>query len=421
MIKIVYINTTGHMSGAAVSMSETVRSLKDRIQPVLLTPRGSATGFLRQVIDEVAEVPWLSQFDHTRYGRYRGARWLIALREMVLMPVTVFSVWRVAKRITFADVIHLNEITGIIPAILLKRFLGAPLIVHVRANMGDQSRGIRSKLLWNLIRRHADQVICIDETVRSSLPRDIPAQVIHNSLNVARFERGAISTAGALDCVAGDGSIHVGIVGSIIRVKGVFEFTEAAISICRKRTDIRFFLVGAGLRKLGGLKGAILGMLGLAEDAEALIARSILESGMTDRIVMSGHLSNLAAVYSSLDILCFPSHYDAPGRPIFEAALFGRPSIVAIDNPLPDTLIDGVTGIAIPARNCLALEQAILNLADNRALRDRMGEAARALASAVCDPTKNAAEVAEIYSRVIALSKGNTRTATSGKRTGALR
>lgn len=385
------------MSGAAVSMSEVIKNLNGLIQPILLTPRGSAAAFLGDAIKEIYEVPWLAQFDHTRHGRYRGARWLIALRELVLLPTTVLSVWRFSRKVRHADVIHLNEITGIIPAVLLRRFTNRPLIVHVRANMGDQSKGFRSKFLWYLIRRHAAQVICIDETVRSSLPSSIHAEVIHNSLNIERMQNNSGSAATPFHNATRNGAINVGIVGSIIRVKGVYEFVDAALAICRKRSDVRFYVVGAGLRKLRGVRARVLAKLGLAEDAQELVSQKIFQSGMADRIVMTGHVSDLTAVYEGLDILCFPSHYDAPGRPIFEAALFAKPSIVAIDRPLPDTLVDGVTGIAIPARDSRALEAAIIRLADDPLLRRSLGEAARTLALSVCDPGKNAAEVAAVY------------------------
>jgi glycosyltransferase involved in cell wall biosynthesis len=406
MHKVIYINTTGHMSGAAVSMGEVIRTLAGLVEPILLTPRGSATAFLRGAIKEIVEVPWLTQFDHTRYGRYRGTRWLIALRELVLLPSTAWSVWRFSKRVKNAGVIHLNEITGIIPAVLLKRFIpNVPLVVHVRANMGEQGRGLRSKLLWHLVQRHVQQLICIDETVRSTLPPGIQAKVIHNSLNVERIRNTSYPMAAVFQSANIERLINVGIVGSIIRVKGVIEFVDAAIEICRNRTDVRFYIVGAGLRKLHGFRAALLGGLKLAEDTEALVSRKISESGMTDRILMTGHISDLATVYEALDILCFPSHYDAPGRPIFEAALFGKPSIVAISNPLPDTLVDGVTGIAIPARDSGALAAAIIKLVDNQSMRRDLGEAARLLARRICDPDKNAAEVAEVYRLTIAQSQ----------------
>lgn len=406
MYRVVYINTTGHMSGAAVSMSEVIKTLNGLIDPVLLTPRGSATAFLRGAIKDIVEVPWLAQFDHTRHGRYRGARWLIAMREAVLLPITAFSVWKFSKKVGHVDVIHLNEITGIIPAILLKRFMNdVPLVVHVRANMGEQGRGLRSKVLWYLIRRYAAQVICIDETVRSSLPQGIQSKVIHNSLNISRMKNGSRTIAEPFQVGGRDGCVNVGLVGSIIRVKGVFEFVEAAISICRSRKDVRFYIVGAGLRSLRGIRATVFARLKLAEDAEALISRRIVESGMSNRILMTGHLTDLTTVFEALDILCFPSHYDAPGRPIFEAALFGKPSIVAIDKPLPDTLIDGVTGIAIPARDSGALAAAVIKLADSPSLRRALGEAARLLASRVCDPDRNAADVAEVYRLAVVQSR----------------
>ncbi len=49
------------MSGAAVSMREVIQTLSSSIRPLLLTPRGSATAFLRGTIEEIFQLPgWRS-------------------------------------------------------------------------------------------------------------------------------------------------------------------------------------------------------------------------------------------------------------------------------------------------------------------------------------------------------------------------
>ena len=322
MIKVAYLYTTGHFSGSAVSLVEVLKTLAGKVDPTIVSPSGSATTFFAQRCEsaKVVEVAWLSQFDHTRHGRYRGLRWLIALRELMLFPATWLAIRRFAATAGDIQLIHLNEITGIVGAVMLKRRLGVPLVVHVRAHMGEQS-GVRSRLLWQLFDRHVDQIVCIDETVRQTIPPHVrsPVAVVHNALDIAATRRDPRPLPDALS--ASCGLVRVGIVGSLLRVKGVYDFLAAALKLCARRDDLVFVFVGAAVRRLPGLRGALLARFGLAEDTEQILRDAISLAAMQQRILMTGHREDLENVYRHLDILCFPSHYNAPGRPIFRGGL----------------------------------------------------------------------------------------------------
>ena len=103
-----------------------------------------------------------------------------------------------------------------------------------------------------------------------------------------------------------------------------------------------------------------------------------------------------------MDVLTFPSHFDACGRPVFEAAFFGRPSIVAVATPKDDTLQNGITGIAIARPDPHLLADAILELAADPKRTREMGRAARALAHANFTPEINSAKLLNLYKRVAA-------------------
>jgi len=420
VITVACIYTTSHFSGAAVSLAEVLKFLKAEVRPVILTPRGSvSTFFERSTGARLFPVRWLSQFDHTRHGRYRGVRWLVGLRELLMLPGTWLAVRRFAASLEHdaIDLIHLNEVTGIVPAVLLKRHLRVPLLVHVRAHMGDQSRGLRSRVLRWLLDSFVDDIICIDETVRQTLPAGIKSrvQVVHNALNIGDAPQKKSATPLPAPLESPGSATRIGIVGSLLRVKGIFEFIESAVELCKRRDDVVFAFVGSGVREMGRLRHALFSRLGLAENAERIIRSRIEAEGLQDRILMTGHREDLATVYSHLDILCFPSHYNAPGRPIFEAAYFGKPSIVAIENPCADTLVDGVTGVAIPAKDSSSLTRAMERLVDNPSERHDMGMAAKDLAERNFRLDRNAGLVLDIYRRLAAPSSAEP--AGSGKRT----
>lgn len=74
-----------------------------------------------------------------------------------------------------------------------------------------------------------------------------------------------------------------------------------------------------------------------------------------------------------------PSIWPEPfGTVSIEAQALGRAVIVARAGGLPDTLLDGETGILVPPGDPIALRRAIVRLLDDPALARRMGEAGRA-------------------------------------------
>jgi glycosyltransferase involved in cell wall biosynthesis len=191
------------------------------------------------------------------------------------------------------------------------------------------------------------------------------------------------------------------MVGNLLSLKGVLDFLEAARLSIAGGANVDFLIVGSNTRRLTGIKSAVLGLLGFARDVEADVDRFIAQHGLGARIHRLPFTPAISAIYRCLDVLCFPSHLDAVGRPVLEAAWFGVPSIAAVDDPRPDTFVPGATGIRVPARDPAALAAAITQLASHRADVRRMGEAARQLAQQNFDSRKNAQRVLQIYERLL--------------------
>jgi glycosyltransferase involved in cell wall biosynthesis len=118
---------------------------------------------------------------------------------------------------------------------------------------------------------------------------------------------------------------------------------------------------------------------------------------MVDHVHLIDFTSNIHKIYEAIDILCFPSHLNAVGRPVLEAALFKVPSIVAITNPIDDTIIDNETGICIKPKDPKGLADAIEYFYSRPEEITRMGELAYKLALKNFDIKKNAKKILEIY------------------------
>jgi glycosyltransferase involved in cell wall biosynthesis len=114
-------------------------------------------------------------------------------------------------------------------------------------------------------------------------------------------------------------------------------------------------------------------------------------------VKLLGFVEDVKSIYRAIDVLCFPSHLDAAGRPVFEAAWFGVPSVVAVREPLADTIGDGVSGVCIRESDPQALCEAIARLHDRPRERAKLGAGARQLAETYFDQERNALQILGIY------------------------
>lgn len=362
----------------------------------VVCPDGTVREAFTSVGMKVTTAVGLSQLDNTRYGHYRGARWLILLRELFYIPFSLLALWRV-KRAGGHRIIHLNEMTLLPIGVLAKTWFRVPLVVHVRSLQADDFKGGMSRVVNRWLAKYADAVIAIDETVRRTLPADLAVDVVHNGMAVNVRPR-----------ANGNGVFRVGIVGFLLKLKGVYEFAEAARILLKERgIEVEFLVVGENARPLKGVKGWLLRKLEFAHDVRADLDCYIARHGLRSHVRLTGFVSDVQEVYRTLDVLCFPSYLNAAGRPVFEAAFFEVPSIVAIRNPPPDTIVHGETGLCIDGPDPIALADAIEYLYRNPDDRRRMGKNARRLAENNFDVSKNAGEIMGIYERVLAKSTVN--------------
>jgi glycosyltransferase involved in cell wall biosynthesis len=413
-IQVLYILHTGAFSGASVSLEELLRGFSQgAVVAHVLVPSGRAGDLIAATGADVLKVAGLSQFDNTRYGRYRGRRWLLLLRELIYLPVTAFALIRARRHWPAIELIHVNEITALPAAALAKLLFRVPLVMHVRSVQHPCVASLRGRIARWILHKVADAIIAIDETVRNSLSADLPSEVVHNGFR-PRFREGDDSRRRFGDEDAPPGmKLRVGLVGNLHPMKGVSDFLEAA-RICRERgTPAEFVLAGASPKTFKGLRARLLWLLGFDYDIEAEVRRYIELHGLSEMVRLRGFTTDIADVYRNLDVLCFPSRLGAVGRPVQEAAHWRNPSIVAVSNPPPDLMLDGITGFTVAAGDPRAIADTIAHFCENPGKLRRMGDAARELARNTFDIARNAEQVLQIYRRLLDSDKSGAPVARS--------
>ena len=399
-MRVLYLHPAPTYGGASKSLIELYQQLRDAgVKATVLTPAGSASLAFAQAQMETVPVMGLSQFDNTRFGHYRRLRWLIVLRELFLLPPSIRALWAMRRR--QFDLIHVNDVTLLPMGLLAKHWLKRPLVVHVRSLQRGPGVGWRSRWITALLRRHTDAVIAIDQTVANTLAAELHVTVVHNGLN--------LDSAGPVPATAeplGKLVPTIAMLGVLVRMKGVYEFVEAARILVNERAiNARFVLAGENARQVTGLKASALRLMGFSEDVRAELERRIEAYDLQDHVHLLGLVKDVRQLLPSVAVVCFPSHLDAAGRPVFEAAWFGIPTVVAVTNPEPDAIVHGVTGLAIPRPDPVLLADALERLIVDEPYRLALGRQGKLWAGEHFSIAKNAAIVVDLYRRLIDADK----------------
>jgi len=106
----------------------------------------------------------------------------------------------------------------------------------------------------------------------------------------------------------------------------------------------------------------------------------VRSNGLADQIDFRGQVVGLRKLQllDSADIFCFTPRL-REGQPVvlLEAMRHGIPCVTTPQGGIVDTVIDGVTGILVKTGDPESIAEAILKLADDKQLREKLGAASR--------------------------------------------
>ncbi len=111
-------------------------------------------------------------------------------------------------------------------------------------------------------------------------------------------------------------------------------------------------------------------------------------------IHITGYTSAPEKYLSAADLFCFPSYREGFPTSVIEAAAMGLPTVAFRIQGCVDSVVDGVTGCLVPAKDAVALAKVLHELVTNADLRKQMGQASQVRAAQVFD--------AELINRLVA-------------------
>jgi glycosyltransferase involved in cell wall biosynthesis len=158
----------------------------------------------------------------------------------------------------------------------------------------------------------------------------------------------------------GETSLVIIFVGRLTRDKGITELIEAFRTLQQFHKDVDLVLVGP-----------------YESIRDTLPAEILKEVSANIRIHSVGFASRPEEYLAIADIFCLPSYREGFGSVVIEAGAMNLPSVASRVTGLVDAVVDGETGIVVPAKDPMALARALEEMIESPELRLRMGQSAR--------------------------------------------
>jgi glycosyltransferase involved in cell wall biosynthesis len=292
------------------------------------------------------------------------------------------ELWR-ALRTLDLDVLHThNPKTGVLGRVL-GRLARVPVVVNTCHGIwaGPQDSRLKRTVVIGvegLAARFSHAELFQNAADRRALRWAVPdrkATVVGNGVDLERFRFDPAARARVRgEWGVGDGEVLVGGVGRLVAEKGIRELSWAAQQLAGRA---RFVWIGP------------------TDDAKA--------DRITDPLPgvdLVGERTDMAAVYSALDVFALPSYREGFSRSAMEAAACGRAMVLSDIRGCREIGTHDEHLVLVPPRDPAALSAAIAELIDDHGGRTRLGIAAAHRAQDAFDQRAVARTSLETYAEV---------------------
>ena len=273
---------------------------------------------------------------------------LNAVRFGITLNTRVRSLRRVIRSIKPDAVLSFLTQTNIL-TILATRGLATRTLVSERNDPRLQKTRRRVAVLRKLTYPLADVVTANTYGALQAMESFVPKADLAFLPNPLRLPDSSSPT-----CSAGPAFITV---TRLVEQKGVDILLKAAAQAFQRLPQWRLAIVGDGPLY-----------------AELRLLAS--ELGIEARVDWHGHVEDPVALIRAADVFILTSRFEGSPNALLEAMACGLPSIVSNASPGPMELMGPEAGLIVPAENIGATARAMITLAQDREMRERLGAAA---------------------------------------------
>jgi glycosyltransferase involved in cell wall biosynthesis len=180
---------------------------------------------------------------------------------------------------------------------------------------------------------------------------------------------------------------HVAVakVARLFHLKGHKFLIEAARQIIDRSPNVRFVLIGDGVLR-------------------AEFEQRISELGLSDHFILTGLVppERIPELISAADIVAHTSEWEGLARVLPQGLIAGKPVVSYDVDGAREVVIPEETGYLLPVEEITGLAEAICELAESAALRERLGINGRERFTETFRHQTMTAQIREVYQRVLA-------------------
>lgn len=236
--------------------------------------------------------------------------------------------------------------------------VGIPMVAVSRGWTSENWKIWLYQLIDKMFLRFASHIVAVSEGQREKIVRlVIPSDkvsVIHNAINLGSTPPASEFHIRDELGLPGD-AILICTAGRLSPEKNQTVLIDAAKILCAQHSNIYFIIFGEG---------------GCREALE----KKIHQFQLSQRFFLPGFRKDLLSVLHEVDIFTLPSHTEGLPNVILEAYSCCKPVVASHVGGTPEVVQHGITGLLHLPDDVDTLVRYLAQLADDKALRLRMGE-----------------------------------------------
>ncbi|MCW6511339.1 glycosyltransferase family 4 protein [Lichenifustis flavocetrariae] len=263
------------------------------------------------------------------------------------------------------DVVHTHMSKAVLIGALAARLARVPLVVNTAHNLGFLAlpNPLFRGLFWVydrvLFAVACDLIVTVSQQVRDAVVRAgiAPGRkviAIPNGIDPQRFDVPPELRLTVRSELAPDDDLLIVTVARLVWFKGLDMLLDAAPAVLAHHPRTKIVIVGDG-------------------PLRAELSARCAKLGIERQVVFTGERRDIPALLAAADIFVLPSVSEGMPISILEAMAAGKAVVATRVGGVPDLVLDGDTGCLVESRDAGGLAAALIRLADNPALRDRMG------------------------------------------------
>lgn len=176
--------------------------------------------------------------------------------------------------------------------------------------------------------------------------------------------------------------VVIGIAARLTEVKGHVYFIEAAKRVIEKNDKVKFLIAGTGHR-------------------EAALKSIVQEMNLNGKIIFTGFVDKIEELFNIIDINVISSTSEALCLSLIEGMSLGKCCIGTDTGGIKEVIVDGRNGYLVPVKDSAGLADRMLTLAQDKPLRETMGQAGKLLMNEKFSSQQMARRIEKIYIELV--------------------